>query len=240
MNEDVALWEESAQAWINHLGNRGDQSRQFMDPRVHRAFGDVQGKRILDIGSGEGRFTRQLAERGADVIGLEPTPKLREQAEKIGGATYIEGQGEKLPFDDKTFDAVLFYLVLIDIEPFEPALEEAFRVLKPGGRCIVVNSTSMNTASNRLWERNNDGRRSAWLVEHYGTRQRVIAEWNGIRVNNYHRPLSTYFRAFLVTGFLLRDFQESLPTEQEVAAVPDLANHNICPFFNLQVWEKPR
>jgi len=238
-NEDIQLWEESASAWISHLTSRGDQSRRFLDPRVHAALGDVTGKKILDIGCGEGRFSRQLAERGAEATGLEPAPKLLAKAQELGGGpTFIHGNAETLPFPDNTFDFAIFYLVLIDIEPFEPAVEEAFRVLKPGGKCLIVNCTGMNTATNRMWERNEQGERTAWIVEHYGSRQRVIAEWNGIRVNNYHRPLSTYFTHHLDAGFNLKFFQEQLPTPEELETNPELEIHLICPYFNIQVWEK--
>lgn len=237
-NEDIQLWEESASAWISHLDTRGDQSRRFLDPRVHEVFGDVDGKKILDIGCGEGRFSRQLSERGGEVTGLEPTPKLLARAKELGGATFLNARAESLPFPDESFDIAIFYLVLIDIDPFEPAIEEAYRVLKPGEKCVIVNSTGMNTATNRLWEWNDTGERTAWLVEHYGTRQRVVAEWNGIRVNNYHRPLSTYFMHCLNVGFALRFFEEQIPTPEELEQNPGLAVHLICPYFNIQVWGK--
>lgn len=239
LDEDIQLWQNSADAWIRILDIRGDKSRRFLDPRVHAAFGDVQGRNILDIGCGEGRFCRQLQERGANVVGVEPTPKLLEQAiQQDPQGDYRDARAEALPFPNETFDAVLFYLVLIDIEPFEPAIDEAFRVLKPGGKCVIVNSTGMNTATNRFWEWNEAGERTAWLVEHYGTRQRVVAEWNGIRVHNYHRPLGTYFTHCLNSGFQLRHYDEQIPTEAELAANPELAPHLICPCFNIQVWQK--
>ena len=145
---------------------------------------------------------------------------------------------DSIPFDDNSFDIAIFYLVLIDIEPMTPAIQEAFRVLKPGGRCVVVNCTSMNTATNRFWDRNEQGEKVAWLVEHYGTSQMVLAEWNGIKVHNYHRPLSAYLTQFLETGFRLASFDEPIPTESELDIDPGLAPHLICPLFNLQVWQK--
>ena len=240
LDEDLQFWENSADAWIKTLNTRGDQSRIFLDPRVHRTLGDVANQKGLDIGCGEGPFLRQLAERGAIVSAVEPTPKLFQAAcEQSPNFEILQAKAEQLPFANETFDLAIFYLVLIDIEPFEPAVEEAFRVLKPGGRCVIINSTSMNTASKRLWEVSETGERTAWYVEHYGVRQQIVAEWGGIRINNYHRPLSTYFTHCLRTGFQLKSFEEQIPTEDEIAANPKLKIHLICPYFNIQVWQKP-
>lgn len=236
---DIELWNSSAGAWISHLSTRGDISRRFMDPRVWRVLGDVQGKTVLDIGCGEGRFSRQLTDRGAITTGLDPTPNLLKRAHELGGgATFVDAFADNLPFAGETFDVVLFYLVLIDIEPLEPAIHEAFRVLKPGGKCIIVNLTSMNTASNRLWELDVDGNRIGWHLDNYAESRQITSEWSGIKINNYHRPLSTYLQTFLATGFTLKSFDEAIPTDEEIAETPELAAQRICPYFNLQVWIK--
>ncbi len=236
---DIQLWEDSASAWVSHLGKHGDQSRRFMDPRVWQVLGDVANRQVLDIGCGEGRFSRQLAERGAETTGVEPSKSLHEKATELGGkATYINCRAEALPFSDNTFDVVLFYLVLIDIEPFIPAVAEAFRVLKPGGQCVIVNLTSMNTASERFWEFDSQGNKIGWLMDSYADSRRIVSEWNGIKVHNYHRPLSQYLQAFLTAGFQLYSFNEAFPTDAEVVENPDLEAQRICPYFNLQVWQK--
>ena len=237
--QDLELWNNSADAWISHLSTRGDQSRRFLDPRVWQILGDVNGKKALDIGCGEGRFSRQLAEQGAIATGIDPTPKLFQRAAELGGgATFINCGAENLPFADDSFDVALFYLVLIDIEPMAPAIKEAFRVLKPGGQCIVANLTSMNTASDRFWELDSEGNKIGWLMDNYADERQITSEWNGIKIHNYHRPLGIYFRTFLAAGFTLQSFEEAIPTDLEIKEVPDLAAQRICPYFNLQVWQK--
>ena len=239
MSHDLELWNNSADAWISHLSDRGDQSRRFLDPRVWQVLGDVTGKTVLDIGCGEGRFSRQLAEHGAITTGIEPTPKLFQRSVELGGgAQFINCGAEKLLFADNSFDVALFYLVLIDIEPMAPAIQGAFRVLKPGGHCIVANLTSMNTASDRFWELDAEGKKIGWLLDNYSNPRQITSEWNGIKIHNYHRPLGTYIKLFLETGFTLKSFEEAIPTDSEINEVPDLAAQRICPYFNLQVWQK--
>jgi len=78
------------------------------------AVGPVQDKEILEIACGTGRFTAMLAERGADVVGLDISgPMLqqgREKAQRAGVADHLEfmrGDAARLPFPDDSFDSVV-------------------------------------------------------------------------------------------------------------------------------------
>ena len=77
------------------------------------ALGPVENKKILEIACGTGRFTTMLAERGADIVGLDISgPMLqqgRERARSAGVADrleYMRGDAGRLPFPDDHFDAV--------------------------------------------------------------------------------------------------------------------------------------
>ncbi|WP_135074958.1 class I SAM-dependent methyltransferase [Terasakiella sp. SH-1] len=70
------------------------------------------GKKILDIGSGNGGLTRFMARLGATVTGLEPSPLQLEKAhaaEAVPGASYICGGAENLDFEKGNFDSVIFF-----------------------------------------------------------------------------------------------------------------------------------
>ncbi len=80
---------------------------------VLSAMAPVEGKRVLEIACGTGRFTVMLAERGADIIGLDISPAMleqgREKAKTAGVSDHIEfmrGDAARLPFPDDYFDAV--------------------------------------------------------------------------------------------------------------------------------------
>ncbi|WP_181685679.1 class I SAM-dependent methyltransferase [Halorhabdus salina] len=81
---------------------------------VLEAIGPVEDKRVLEIACGTGRFTVMLAERGADVVGLDiSTPMLQQGREKARAAgvdehlQFFRGDAGRLPFPDDHFDAVL-------------------------------------------------------------------------------------------------------------------------------------
>src|SRR3954464_7709862 len=104
-------WTASADAWIALAPEHATRTL-LLDPAVLAECGDLQGKRVLDVGCGEGRFSRLLAARGAYAVGLDPIAPLLEAAlaSRVGNERYILGAGERLPFGNASFDIVVFYL----------------------------------------------------------------------------------------------------------------------------------
>ena len=96
----------------------------------------VSGLTVIDVGCGGGRITRQLAERGANALGVEPDPIQAEKnraAEAVPGLSFVEAPGQALPIDDNSVDGVFFSYSLHHVprEHMDAALAEAARVLKP-------------------------------------------------------------------------------------------------------------
>jgi SAM-dependent methyltransferase len=112
-------------------------------PAVEEALGDVNRKRILDIGCGDGLFPRLLAERGASVVGYDRAPgRIAEARAGAPGvdATFVVATPQTF-FHDGTFDAATSVLVLIhatSTEELAAFFHSASRHLDPGGRFISV------------------------------------------------------------------------------------------------------
>src|SRR6187397_2638015 len=65
-------WVAGASNWIERVRGRGDPSRNhLLDDWMLEVVGDVRGKDVIDLGCGEGRFSRMLAERGARMTGID-------------------------------------------------------------------------------------------------------------------------------------------------------------------------
>ncbi len=101
------------------------------------AIGPVKDKQILEIACGTGRFTAMLAERGADIIGLDISgPMLqqgRERAQAAGvtnGLEYMRGDAGRLPFPDDHFDTVFAMRFFHLADTPETFLKEMCRVSK--------------------------------------------------------------------------------------------------------------
>jgi SAM-dependent methyltransferase len=94
----------------------------------------VTPARVLEVGCGEGRVARDLRARGYDVTGLDVSPTLVEAAsDSDPSGTYVVGDASALPFGDSSFDLVVSYNSLIDVEDMTAAVAEAGRVLRQGG-----------------------------------------------------------------------------------------------------------
>lgn len=97
----------------------------------------------LDIGSSAGGLSVALAQAGVDMHGIEPSSagvqvsKMRAQRLGIENTTFVEGVGEKLPFPNEMFDLIVSLAVIEHVQDVNKVLEEAFRVLKPGGWLYV-------------------------------------------------------------------------------------------------------
>lgn len=106
------------------------------------------GDRVLEIGCGTGTVTLMAAERvgeSGEAVGIDPSPEMLARARaKLAAAplpqvTFLEGGGDSIPFPDGYFDAVIFFLVIHEMDHRDriDALREALRVLKPGGHVVI-------------------------------------------------------------------------------------------------------
>jgi SAM-dependent methyltransferase len=90
--------------------------------------------RVLDLGAGTGKLTRQLWQRGLDVVAVEPSAGMREQLHQVLPDLDVRtGRAEAIPLDDSTVDVVLVAQAWHWVQ-VGPAVPEVARVLRPGGR----------------------------------------------------------------------------------------------------------
>ena len=90
--------------------------------------------RVLDVGAGTGKLTRQLAQRGLDVLAVEPLAGMRDQlARAVPGVPVYPGTAEDIPLPDGSVDAVLAAQAWHWVDPVR-AVPEVARVLVPGGQ----------------------------------------------------------------------------------------------------------
>jgi SAM-dependent methyltransferase len=231
-------WEESASAWIADMGERGDFSREFvLDAPMMESVRAKRCSTALDVGCGEGRFCRMMQTSGIQTVGIDPTEALISRArEHDTDGDYRVGRAEAIDFADQTFDLVVSYLSLIDIADVASAIREMVRVLRPGGRLLIANLTSFNTAAvGGGWTREASGD-LRFSIDHYLTQRAVWVARRGIRVQNWHRPLSFYMSLLIAEGLNLRYFGEPAPIGGESAKAE---RYERVPWSMIMEWEKP-
>jgi SAM-dependent methyltransferase len=96
------------------------------------------GERLLEIGCGEGANLHHLAGRGAKRFGVDFTHEKARFARSETGAATARADAERLPFCDAAFDAILVRDLLHHVPDRCAVLDEALRVLRPGGRITVI------------------------------------------------------------------------------------------------------
>lgn len=237
MSSDAGLqkWIESANAWIADQGSDGDWSRRaILDPALEQILSNLQGKAILDLGCGEGRYVRMLKEKGATVTGIDPVPQFVKHARSLDlDSRYVEGRAESLPFADGSFDIVLSYLSFVDIPDLRAAATEIKRVLREGGQLVVV--TISNVASTTAgWVKDDHGHKTHRKVDRYMEEFALDVQWRDIRIRNYHRPLSYTLGLFLEQGFVLTRFVEPLPDPSD----PNYMDEHRVPTFQILTLDR--
>jgi demethylmenaquinone methyltransferase/2-methoxy-6-polyprenyl-1,4-benzoquinol methylase len=125
--------------WVCRVGSLG--SGRFYRRYVLRHYGLERGMMLLDVATGTGLVARAaeriLRERGA-VIGLDPSGGMLREARRTLSVPLVQGTVEKLPFDDDRFDFLSMGYALRHMADLRVALSECLRVLKPGGRLLVL------------------------------------------------------------------------------------------------------
>ena len=231
-------WTEAAEDWFQQ-----DQSVRtgMLDSWMLEALGDVAGTSILDIGCGDGRFSRLLAGLGASVTGVDLTEPFIERARSLAvdSDTYIVGDAENLNgIESNSFDLAVSYIVLVDLLDYRNSIKAAYRVLKPGGRLVICNVHPMRTSVPFGWI-NQGGRKLFYALDNYTNEGPREFEWWGKSFVNMHRTLSSYVSAFVDAGFVLERLEEPVPSEEQLAANPTFDDEYRAPNFIIYALRKP-
>ncbi|MCI7551625.1 MAG: demethylmenaquinone methyltransferase [Actinomycetaceae bacterium] len=118
------------------------------------ALGVAPGMTILDIAAGTGTSAAQYAQAGADVVAFDFSEGMIEKGkERYPQLRFVQGDAMELPFEDGIFDATTISYGLRNIADPHKALEEMYRVTKPGGTLVVCEfSRPVNLTFRRLYK----------------------------------------------------------------------------------------
>jgi ubiquinone/menaquinone biosynthesis C-methylase UbiE len=140
---------------MDDLGSAATHLGYATDIEIIEKLVQLDGRTIADVGCGDGRLARELAGRGAAVVGVEPDPiqaTKNRNAEAYPGVTLVEGRAERLPQDTSSVDGVIFSKSLHHVprEGMDAGLREAARVLKPDDGFLYVVEPDMRGAFSQL------------------------------------------------------------------------------------------
>lgn len=226
-------WNANADLWHDLYDDDGDENRRYQsDEPMLSLLGDVDSKRVLDVGSGNGYLARKLANAGAMVTGIELSDRFleiaraREEGEQLG-ITFYHGSAGNMDFlPDAHFDKAVGNYVLMDIRDYTAALGQVFRVLRPGGCFVAVISHPCFFSGPGGWllpapDSPRREERFARPVDSYFRRGPYLGQWGNLNpVLSFHRPLRDYWQAFGAAGFVVDEFEEPSVTERGRSELP--------------------
>ena len=155
---------------FTNVASKYDLMNDVMSGGVHRLWKDAMmdwlapraGQRLLDVAGGTGdiafRFLRRAP--GASAVVCDMTEGMLIEGRKRAEATamadrleWVTGDAMKLPFDDSSFDVYTISFGIRNVTRIPDALSEAFRVLRPGGRLMVLEFSQLPSAGlQRLYD----------------------------------------------------------------------------------------
>lgn len=212
-------WHAHADAWARFARTPGHDAfhEQFNFP-AFLALLPPPGRATLDVGCGEGRVGEELARRGHRVVGIDASPRMVELASGRHEARVADATA--LPFEDSSFDLVVAYMSLMNLDDLAGSLREVGRVLEHGGRLVSADIHPFNVG-----EFDGDGSDAPFVIRGSYLEpapKRFESDRDGIRMQFWDRPipLERYSRAFEAAGLLLEALREPVPDDAFVRARP--------------------
>lgn len=241
-------WNKAAKIWVEFVRSGKNYYAEYLNgPALKQMVGSVKGKRVLDIGCGEGYFSRFFAKIGAEVVGIDLSEALIKAAEEEEerhplGVKYLAADAANLHMlDSEIFDVAYCHMAIGDIPDYESAIAEVSRVLKTRGRFVIVMAHpcfSIRTLDGKAisdWETSlrEDGSKEYlyyWVADYLRTHS-YAWEWKHDRLSSsfvtvgFHRTISDYVNALIKHGLIVTSFDEPKPLEKGVRVHPPMKKH---------------
>lgn len=146
-------WADQYDAWFTTP--MGKRVKQYECELILDLLQPAKGESILDVGCGTGIFTLGILAHSARIVGLEPSlPMLAGAVKRTMTHPFdpVGGDMRALPFRDRSFDKLVSVTALEFVADAKGAVDEMFRVVRPGGTLVVATLNSLSPWADRRKE----------------------------------------------------------------------------------------
>jgi ubiquinone/menaquinone biosynthesis C-methylase UbiE len=207
-------------SWYDELvGDRGTEfHQQLVIPGVLRLLALAPGERVLDLACGQGAVAKALHKAGSQVTGVDLSASLIEMARKRSprAVRYLAGDARHLDaLSDGAFDGAVFVLAAQNVDPIEPVFVECARVLRPGGRLVmVITHPAFRIPRHSRWRVDEERKLLLREADGYLTPMSIPIDMRPFKspgrkvTTTYHRPLETYVNGLSQAGLWVNALEE--------------------------------
>jgi ubiquinone/menaquinone biosynthesis C-methylase UbiE len=206
-------------------------------PKLRALLPDLAGLNVVDLGCGFGWFCRWAREQGAArVLGLDVSETMLTQAAaatKDDAIRYIRADLEQLTLPAASCDLVYSSLALHYIADLAGLLATVYRALVAGGWLVFsIEHPIYMAPAQPGWSVDAAGRK-VWPVSDYLIEGPRTTNWLADGVIKQHRTIGTTLNLLISAGFTIGHVEEWVPTEEQIAAQPAMADERLRPMFLL-------
>lgn len=216
-------WNKIGHEWCNHAQNN-DFRMHYIMPYTLQKLGNVVGKSVLDLGCGEGGYSRELANRQAIVTAVDCNKFFIEycidcaKSDGLNIKHLVCNSNNLCDIDCESFDIVLCSMMLMDSEDLEGTLKEIYRVLKKDGILFASILHPCFTGKNVHSEKYDNETKRRVIIDDYFS----PSEWEESLSNSFsntviwrHRTLSEYIKSIIKCGLTILDLNEPVPAKEQ-------------------------
>ena len=217
--------------WYDQAVREGRLLNDLILTDLLELAGDLQGKRICDLACGQGVVARELAQRGAKVVGIDISTRLIEMArtyqcsEPLGIRYIADDIQSPKSVSEPEFDGLVCNMSLMDIPDHVSVFESAWRILRARGWFVLSITHPCYQTPDSDWVVRDDGSTARLVTGYFAEGLWRSDSATGVRgqVGAYHRILSSYVNDMIATGFIIEQMREPQPAETATGLEPGYA-----------------
>lgn len=210
----IAAYDPIAE-WYDQSVRKGTllSANDLLASELFDRIGSVEGMSVCDLACGQGEMARQMARRGATVVGVDISERLldiarREEEAEPQGITYVQDDAQSLAaFSGASFEGVLCNMALMDIPDLTAVFGAVRRIVRPTGwfSFTITHPCFQRPPGRSYYEE------GFWRSDNpHGVRGQVGA---------HHRTLSTYLNALTEAGMFVERLSEPLLPGRDIPVI---------------------